>query len=74
VKAYVKRNKNDAADPEAICEAVRTPDHAFCADQIGRTAGPFMQIARADVLNAAHPDHQRLAGASGRARHVAQGT
>ena len=23
VKAYVKRNKNDAADAEAICEAVR---------------------------------------------------
>jgi len=28
VKAYVKRNKNDAADAEAICEAVRRPDHA----------------------------------------------
>ena len=25
VKAYVKRNKNDAADAEAICEAVRRP-------------------------------------------------
>jgi transposase len=25
VKAYVKRHKNDAADAEAICEAVRTP-------------------------------------------------
>src|SRR3954453_15409608 len=25
VKAYVKRNKNDAADGEAICEAVRRP-------------------------------------------------
>ena len=23
VKAYVKRNKNDTADAEAICEAVR---------------------------------------------------
>jgi transposase len=29
VKPYVKRNKNDAADAEAICEAV-TPDHALC--------------------------------------------
>jgi transposase len=29
VKAYVKRNKNDAADAEAICEAA---DHAFRAD------------------------------------------
>jgi transposase len=25
VKAYVKRNKNDAADAEAICEAVAPP-------------------------------------------------
>src|SRR3974390_3922368 len=25
VKAYVKRNKNDSADAEAICEAVRRP-------------------------------------------------
>jgi transposase len=25
VKAYIKRNKNDAADAEAICEAVRRP-------------------------------------------------
>ncbi len=25
VKAYVKRNKNDAADGEAIAEAVRVP-------------------------------------------------
>jgi transposase len=25
VKAYGKRNKNDAADAEAICEAVRRP-------------------------------------------------
>jgi transposase len=25
VKAFVKRNKNDAADAEAICEAVRRP-------------------------------------------------
>src|SRR5258708_2404314 len=29
VKAYVKRNKNDAADAEAICEAVRRPTTRF---------------------------------------------
>jgi transposase len=29
VKAYVKRNKNDAADAEAICEAVRRPSMRF---------------------------------------------
>ena len=30
VKAYVKRNKNDAADAEAICEAVRRPTMRLC--------------------------------------------
>ena len=30
VKAYVKRNKNDAADAEAICEAVRCPTCVSC--------------------------------------------
>src|SRR3954471_17210075 len=29
VKAYVKRNKNDAADASAICEAVRRPSMRF---------------------------------------------
>jgi transposase len=29
VKAYVKRNKNDAADAEAFCEAVRWPSMRF---------------------------------------------
>lgn len=31
VKAYVKRGKNDAADAEAICEAVRRPTMRFVA-------------------------------------------
>src|SRR5215813_5487266 len=31
VKAYVKRNKTDAADAEAICEAVRRPTMRFVA-------------------------------------------
>ncbi len=29
VKAYVKRNKNDSADAEAICEAVKRPSMRF---------------------------------------------
>jgi transposase len=29
VKAYLKRNKNDAADAAAICEAVRRPTMRF---------------------------------------------
>src|ERR1700730_14588999 len=40
VKAYVKRNKNDAADAEAICEAVGRPRMRFVraksAEQQGR--------------------------------------
>jgi transposase len=31
VKAYVKRNKNDAADAAAICEAVTRPSMSFVA-------------------------------------------
>lgn len=31
VKAYVKRNKNDAADAEAICEALNRPSMRFVA-------------------------------------------
>jgi len=31
VKAYVKRNKNDAADAQAICEAVGRPSTRFVA-------------------------------------------
>src|SRR6185369_11926286 len=31
VKAYVKRGKNDAADAEAICEAVTRPTMRFVA-------------------------------------------
>ena len=68
VKAYVKRNKNDAADAEAICDSSAT-DHALRADQIGRTAGSVDAASHARCADTpAHPDHQRLAGASGRAR------
>jgi transposase len=31
VKAYVKRQKNDRADAEAICEAVQRPSMRFVA-------------------------------------------
>jgi hypothetical protein len=37
--AYVKRNKSDAADAEAVCEAVRRPTMRFArnksAEQLG---------------------------------------
>src|SRR5256714_7598426 len=35
VKAYVKRNKNDAADAAAICEAVVRPTMRFVAGKTG---------------------------------------
>ena len=38
VKPYVKRQKNDATDAEAICEAGRQSQHAICCDQDSRAA------------------------------------
>ena len=35
VTPYVKSQKNDAADAEAICEAVQRPTNAFCSDKVG---------------------------------------
>ena len=56
VKAYVKRNKNDAADAEAICEAVRRPTMRFVRVKSAEQQSQLML-------------HQCLAGAYGRARH-----
>ncbi len=70
VKAYVKRNENDAADAEAICEAVRRPTMHFCAGQIGRAAEPVDVASDARSFDAAtDPGDQCVAGAFGRARH-----
>ena len=38
VKAYVKRGKTDAADAEAICEAVTRPSMRFVPVKVGRAA------------------------------------
>ena len=43
VKAYVKRNKNDAADAEAICEAVRRPTMRFVQIKSAEQQGQLMQ-------------------------------
>jgi len=40
VKPYVKRQKNDAADAEAICEAVTQAHHALRGDQEPGAAKP----------------------------------
>jgi transposase len=68
VKAYVKRNKNDAADAEAICEAVRRPTMRFVG--FGRAAGPADAAPRARSCAAAtDASDQCLAGAYGRTRY-----
>ena len=52
VKAYVKRNKNDAADAEAICEAVTAADHAFCAFRINVVITPAAHMRPAQSHSA----------------------
>ena len=76
VKAYVKRNKNDAADAEAICEAVRRPTMRFVqvksAEQqsrliLHRTRDLLMR-QRTQVINAlrAHLAELGITAAQGR--------
>src|SRR6201984_2103766 len=50
VKAYVKRNKNDAADAEAICEAVRRPTMRFVQVKSAQQQGQLMQHRTRDLL------------------------
>ena len=70
VKAYVKRNKNDAADAEAICEAAATPDHAFCCRSNRPSSRPVDATSHARSFDApADAGYQCFARAFGRARH-----
>jgi transposase len=50
VKAYAKRNKNDAADAEAICEAVRRPTMRFVGVKSAEQQGRLMQHRARDLL------------------------
>src|ERR1700704_5104878 len=50
VKAYVKRNKNDAADAEAICAAVRRPTMRFVTVKSAEQQGRLMQHRVRDLL------------------------
>ena len=50
VKAYVKRNKNDAADAEATCEAVRRPTMRFVAVKSAEQQAQLMQHRARDLL------------------------
>jgi transposase len=50
VKAYVKRNKNDAADAEAICEAVRRPTMRFVRAKSAEQQSQLMLHRARDLL------------------------
>lgn len=50
VKAYVKRNKNDAADAEAICEAVKRPTMRFVAVKSTEQQAVLMVHRARDLL------------------------
>ena len=50
VKAYVRRNKNDAADAAAICEAVRRPSMRFVGVKSADQQGRLMQHRARDLL------------------------
>ena len=50
VKAYVKRNKNDAADAEAICEAVRRPTMRFVQVKSAEQQSQLMLHRTRDLL------------------------
>jgi len=50
VKAYVKRNKNDAAGAEAICEAVRRPTMRFVQTKSPEQQDRLMQHHARDLL------------------------
>ena len=50
VKAYVKRNKNDAADAEAICEAVRHPTMRFVQVKSAEQQSQLMLHRTRDLL------------------------
>jgi hypothetical protein len=50
VKAYLKRNKNDAADAAAICEAARRPTMRFVRIKTAEQQGQLMQHRTRDLL------------------------
>ena len=63
VKPFVRRQKNDAADAEAICEAAQRPNMGFVPGKSEEKQGPAA-VFRVREL----PDDQRAPGPSDRAR------
>jgi transposase len=50
VKAYVKRNKNDPADAEAVCEAMSRPTMRFVAVKTAERQAALMMVTIRDRL------------------------
>ena len=50
VKPYVKRNKNDAADAEALCEAMSRPTMRFVAPKTADSQAALMLAGMRDRL------------------------
>src|SRR3974390_310265 len=67
VKAYLKRNKNDAADAEAICEAVRRPTMRFVQVKSAEQQAHLMQHRARDLLM-----HQRTQLINAMRSHLAE--
>ena len=55
VKPYVKRQKNDATDPEAICEAVSRPNMRFVETKTPEQQSCLISTARAISSFASRP-------------------
>ena len=69
VKPFVKRQKNDAADAEAICEAASRPTMRFVAVKTQEQQSQGMLFRTRDLLvRQAHADDQRVAGTLRRVR------
>jgi len=55
VKPYVERNKNDAADAEAICEAMSRPRMSFVRLKTAEQQAALMLVGVRDSWSAAAP-------------------
>src|SRR5262245_61164302 len=73
VKPYLKRQKNDAADAEAICEAVVRPNMRFVETKTAEQQSCLMLHRTPPVRAAAECGHRLDQGTSCRAWHRGAG-
>ena len=75
VKPFVKRQKNDAADAEAICEAAQRPTMRFVSVKSEETQGRVSEVVeigwRRNLRVNQHPPNRRRQP-PGRSRHEAE--